>query len=182
MAYSLAQDPAYLAFVRAAGLSEQVAAADVARRQAATKLALGIQTDDLNAAGERERQGVRGSQESRGVFRSGQTQQRLTEQEDQQARRQSALELAAATQLGDAQSGLESAIAAQQLRGAELGLSLSQNAALQSGNAALDAAYSAPAQPAYQINPAIPTATAAPKPKQPNPYRLPSPSSPRRTF
>lgn len=136
---ALAQDPAYLAFLRASGLTEQIALGDAARRRDSINQALGIAVDDLDAGGEQSRRGISDSQEDRGVFRSGQTLRRLGEQEEDQARRRSAIELAGAGQLGDIESNLLTQVAGLQTRGAEFGLNQAGNRTYEDGLAALAA-------------------------------------------
>lgn len=169
-AYSLAQDPAYLALLRASGLTDSIATSDAARRREAVNTALGLQTDDLNATGEQERRAVATSQEGRGVFRSGETLRRTADQESSQARRRSGIELAASGQLGDIEHNLVSQLAGTQVRGAELGLTLGSNRTLADGEAGLaNMKLSTPSTTAgssYQFDPlplpgggATPTAT-----------------------
>lgn len=120
-------DPAMLAFIRASGMSNEIAAADVARRQAAINQALGIATQDTEAAGEQSRRNIAGGMEARGVFRSGQNMLAQQYQEEAQARRLGALRLAAANQIGDLHSGLLSQIAANQQKAASLALTTGMN-------------------------------------------------------
>lgn len=160
--YALASDPAYLAFLRASGLSGSIATADADRRRNDINIALGIGTDDLNASGEQERRGISDSQEDRGVYRSGQTLRRLGEQEASQGRRRSAIELAASGQLGDIESNLLQTLAGNEVRGAELGLSLSGDRTLADGNAAIAAGTYNPAPYTAAVPAPATTAPAAP--------------------
>lgn len=120
-------DPSMLAFMRASGLSNEIAAADVARDTSATQRALGIATDDLGIRGEQERRGISNNQEDRGVFRSGQTLTRTAEQEGAQARQLGAMQDAAANRVSGLQSGLLAKIAANQQSAAEAGLTTGQS-------------------------------------------------------
>lgn len=142
--YALAQDPAYLAFLRASGLAESVATADAARRRDAINQALGIAGEDLDSQGEQTRRGISAAQEDRGVFRSGQTLQRMSEQEEDQARRRSAIELAGAGQIGDLESGLLMQLAGSQVKGAEYGLGLAGDRALSDGLSSLSLGAATP--------------------------------------
>ena len=134
-------DPTILAFLRTSGMAQEVAAADVARRQAAIRQALGQNLEELEAQGDVGRRNIAGSQEARGMFRSGQTLTRTAEQEAAQARQAGQLQGQAASQIGDLQGGLLNQIAQNQARASELGLQQSQAAELKSGQAAIDARY-----------------------------------------
>lgn len=144
-AFALAQDPAYLAFLRASGLSDEIAAAAVARQSGAINQALGLNVEDLDESGRRQRRSISSSQESRGALRSGETLRRTSEQEQDQARRRAAIEQAAANQLGGLQTGLASQIAGTQLKGSELALGMSADRDLSTGQDAIDLAMTAPA-------------------------------------
>lgn len=100
------KDPSFAAFVSAAGLQEELALADAARRRESINRALGIQTEEISAQGQQARKQIRGQQEVSGALRSGQTLERLADQEASEARLQSAAQLDAATRIGDIQSGL----------------------------------------------------------------------------
>lgn len=138
---SLYNDPTIMAFLRSSGLGEQVAANEVARRQAAIQQALGTNIEDLGAQGEIARRNIAGSQEASGVFRSGQTLQRTAEQEQQQARTQGALQQQATNQLNDLQGNLAMQVAQNQQKAAELGTQQYVKNALASGKAGIDAQY-----------------------------------------
>lgn len=103
---SLMQDPAFAIFVTASGMQEELALADAARRRNAINQALGIQEEDIAEQGRAQRKEIAGNQESRGVFKSGQTLERSAESERAQARASALAQLNAATQLGDVESGL----------------------------------------------------------------------------
>jgi hypothetical protein len=134
---ALAQDPSYLAFLRASGLSQAIAVNNADRQRNDINTALGIANDDLSANGEQERRGISNSQEDRGVYRSGQTLSRMSDQETGQARRKSAIELAGTGQLGDIEFNLLTNLAGQQVRGAEAGLGTGQRLTLADGENAL---------------------------------------------
>lgn len=136
------KDPTVQAFLRASGLSEQTAANDVARRQAAINTALNTNLDDLAAQGDIARRNIAGNQEARGVYRSGQTLQRTAEQQAAQARQQSALQQNALNQVNDLSGQLAQQVANNQQRAAELGTTAYINNALAAGKAGIDSTYS----------------------------------------
>lgn len=142
-------DPSILAFLRAAGYSESAAAADVARRRNDIENALGLSIDDLDARGEQERENIAGSQEARGMFRSGQTLNRTAEQEAQQGRQSGALQQQAASQIGNLTSSLTQQIAQNQQRAQELALAANQKADIAQGQEDLDTKYATPTYGGY---------------------------------
>lgn len=115
-------DPAFLAFARASGLSDQIAAGAVARRTGNINMALNIATGDMERQGTISRRNIAGSHEARGVFRSGANLRAQGEQEAAQAARASALQLGARSDIGDLNSNLLQTIAGNQQRTVELGL------------------------------------------------------------
>lgn len=130
---ALAQNPAFAAFLRTSGLGNQIATADAAQRTFALDQALGLGTEALDESGRRERRGIAGNQESRGVLRSGQTLQRTSEQEYDQGVRRAALEMATADSKGQLNTALASSIAGNLARGADLGLDVGADDAYDTG-------------------------------------------------
>lgn len=120
-----------LAFMRASGLSNEIAAADVARQTANQNMALGIATDDIVAQGEIGRRNIAGSHEARGVYRSGAQLRAQSEQEAAQSRALGAARLGTASTIGGLQSQLLQTIAGNQQRATELGLSTASEQARQ---------------------------------------------------
>lgn len=103
---TLMQNPAFAAFVTAAGLEEQIVMQDAARRRRGIEQALGVQTEGIEEGGRRQRRGISGGHEGRGTFRSGEHQTDLSEQETDQGRTLALTNLAASDQLGDIESGV----------------------------------------------------------------------------
>lgn len=103
---TLMQNPAFAAFVTAAGLEEQIVLQDAARRRRGIETALGIQTEQIQESGRRQRRGISSEQESRGMFRSGEHQTALSEQEADQGRSIALQQLAAGDAIGDIESGV----------------------------------------------------------------------------
>ncbi len=134
-------DPSILAFLRASGMSQETAAADVARRRTAIEQALGTSIKDLEDQGEVSRENISGNAESNGVFRSGQLSTDLQRQRASQLRRQGALTDQAGYQIGNLTSSLQQQIAENQQKAAELGLAGSQNADIATGKAGIDTKY-----------------------------------------
>lgn len=139
------KDPTILAFLRSSGLSEQVAANEIARRQTAVNQALATNLDDLGAKGVIERRNIDGSQEARGMFRSGQTLQRGADQQAQEARIGGAMQQQAQNQVNDLAGNLTMMVAQNQQKAAELGTSTYVDRALQAGQNQIDANYANPA-------------------------------------
>lgn len=100
------QDPAFAAFVAAAGLQDEIGMAEAARKRTAINQALGLSNEDTQESGEVERRNISGNQESRGVFRSGQTRQLTDEQERRQARQLAYGQLTAGEAKADIEHGL----------------------------------------------------------------------------
>lgn len=73
-------DPSYLAYLRAAGLQEEVARANAARQTAAIQRQLQTYTPEIARLGQIARARIGDSFEARGVYRSGMRRQRQAEQ------------------------------------------------------------------------------------------------------
>lgn len=135
------KDPTVLAFLRSSGLSEQTAANDVARRQAAIGQALNTNLNDLGAQGQIARRNIAGNFESRGVLASGQALQAQAENEAQQARQQTAMQQNAMNQINDLSGQLAQQVANNQQRASELGVQSYINNSLAAGKAAINDQY-----------------------------------------
>lgn len=139
------KDPTVLAFLRSSGLTEQVAANEIARRQGAVNQALATNLDDLNARGVIERRNIDGSMEARGMHRSGQNLTAQAEQEAGQARMQGAMQQQAQNQVNDLSGNLTMMVAQNQQKAAELGTNVYVDRALQAGQSQIDSNYANPA-------------------------------------
>jgi hypothetical protein len=136
---SIMQDPAFAMFVTAAGLQDELALADAARRRHAINQALGIETEQIGEQGEKQRRGIAGQHEASGTFKSGQNLQEQAESERSQARAQSLAQLNAANQLGDIESGLLTGQANRQFDIATKALGSAEGLALEQGDSDIDA-------------------------------------------
>ncbi len=136
------KDPTILAFLRSSGLTEQVAANEIARRQSAVNQALATNLDDLTARGQQERRGINDSMVARNQSRSGENLRRQAEQEQQQARMQGAMQQQAMNQVNDLSGNLTMMVAQNQQKAAEMGTQTYMDRALAAGKSTIDSNYS----------------------------------------
>lgn len=124
-ARSLAEDPAYLAFLRAIGaedtedVEQTNLSADRLRRQAALRL------PEIAEAGQISREGVSAGFEDRGLYRSGQHEVALARQRAAEARQVGAVQSGVTEGTSDLEARLARQRAARTRRKAEAGLSTS---------------------------------------------------------
>lgn len=123
----LAEDPAWLAFLRTSGLEYDQAAADMSRRSAAINTALGLDIPEIEEQGKQARRGIDNSFAARGVFESTARKDRLGEQEAQQTSQIGRRRLDAVNQVGGLEGDLAGTVAGIQRRGAEMGSSIAGN-------------------------------------------------------
>jgi hypothetical protein len=103
----LASSPEWLAFLNALGLEEGQFRADIDRQRSFAKSAADQQIAQLGPQYDQQRRGITGSQEARGMARSGEHVKRLAESRGAQGRDTSNINLG----LGMTLSGLESQLA-----------------------------------------------------------------------
>lgn len=118
---SIYESPAYLAFIRGGDFAIEEAARQTARKQMATKAALGLNIPELEEAGDLQQQQIGGAAEARGMGRSG---QRMLDQDVAARANQRAINrmyLNAADQTSSAAEGLAQKVADVQMRAGELG-------------------------------------------------------------
>ena len=115
----LEKDPAFLAYQRALGLESSNYQADVARREGVVQSDTQRQLGDLVSQGERQRTGISGNLEARGLFRSGEHEQALAHQRANEGSQQGAIQAAAAQRIADLHTTLTQQLAEVQRREAE---------------------------------------------------------------
>lgn len=124
---TLAQDPSYLAYLRALGFEDSEA-----RRVADTKTAniqrkVAFLEPQMAEQGQREETGISGSMESRGVYASGEHEKALAEHTYDQSNRLAGLRMGAAEDISNIQLDLATQLAALQRQQAERALATGQN-------------------------------------------------------
>lgn len=118
---SIYESPAYLAFIRGGDFAIEEAARQAARKQSATKAALGLNIPELEEAGDLQQEQIAGAAEARGMGRSG---QRMLDQDVAARKNQrdiSRMYLNAADQVGSSAEALSQKVADIQMRAGELG-------------------------------------------------------------
>lgn len=118
---SIYESPAYLAFIRGGDFAIEEAARQAARKQSATKAALGLNIPELEEMGDLQQKNIAGAAEARGMGRSG---QRMLDQDvaaRQNQRQINRMYLNAADQVSSASEGLAQKVADVQMRAGELG-------------------------------------------------------------
>jgi hypothetical protein len=125
-ASTLPSDPAYMAFMRASGLGLQTAANQVRQNTASINAALQTSMGNLQNDYDQQAKNRQGGYESRGVLRSGETQQGLDQVERARANAVSQAQGGAATQIQGLNQTLAQRIADVQNQAAERGLSTAQ--------------------------------------------------------
>lgn len=139
------KDPTILAFLRSSGLSEQVMANEVARRQAAVNQNLALNLEDLGARGQIAQENVSfGAQRAGRHVAGGQALKEAARQQEQQARVQGALQNQAMNQINDLSGSLAMKVAQNQQQAAELGTKTYIDRALTAGQNQIDTNYSSP--------------------------------------
>ncbi len=117
---ALGQSPAYLAFLRALGLSD---ATDTANNQVtidALNRRAGLSLENLAASGAQQRQGISDSHESRGLYRSGARLRAQAGQQEGEARQGSAIAGGAADDTAALVADLAQRRAERQQKSAEM--------------------------------------------------------------
>lgn len=130
-AASLAQDPAYLAFMRQLEDDDASAAATTQTRVDALNGQLNTLLPDIARQGAQERQGIDNSFESRGVLRSGARLERLGDQAQTQAGREAQARAGVAGNVADLQAQLAERRRQNAMRRSEAGLSSANRLYLQ---------------------------------------------------
>jgi len=119
---SLAEDPAYLAFLRALGVEDAEDAADTQARTDALGRQLSMRLPEVAEAGEDSRSAISGSFESRGLFASGGREVALARQRADEGRTVAGLESTVADQSAQYARELARRRAERARRTAEAGL------------------------------------------------------------
>lgn len=86
---TLAADPAYLAYLRSLGISDALDEAQGVDQQNRIRQGLSNSLYDIGQAGTLQREGISGTAESRGIYRSGEHELALARQRADQARNES---------------------------------------------------------------------------------------------
>lgn len=123
MAYNPMTDPTILAFMRSSGLQKQLDEATALERTTQIEQRRDLTLEELEDLGQQEREGIAGSAETRGVFRSGQRLMDEAKSDKRQARRAALASLGAAEQLTGLRSGVDQASLERQRALEELTLS-----------------------------------------------------------
>ncbi|MFP5376116.1 MAG: hypothetical protein ACLGIO_04945 [Acidimicrobiia bacterium] len=124
----LAANPAYLAFLRELGIADAEAAADTTTGAERVGLELARRLPRIAELGGRDREGISGSFESRGLFRSGQHELTLARQRADEGNEAGDLVAAGADRVADLQADLARRRAAAARRRAEGALSAAGDA------------------------------------------------------
>ena len=119
---SLAEDPAYQAFLRALGVEDAEDAADTTARTDALNRQLALRLPEVTEAGEDSRTAISGAHEARGLYRSGSREVALARQRAEEGRAVAGLESSAADQTAQYVRDLARRRAERARRTAEAGL------------------------------------------------------------
>ena len=103
---SLESDPAYLALSDRLQFLEEDAGRLAALRRSSLGASEATSLEDLLTAGVRQREGIEGAQESRGLLRSGITEKMIAEQRGEESRLSAHVREQTARQLNELESGL----------------------------------------------------------------------------
>lgn len=122
----LATDPATLAWRRALGFEDQSSEADAARQTAQVQQRVAFQAPEIQYQGGLAAANISGGYEDRGLFRSGEHERGLAEQQHATQYQLGALELGVAEDIGGIQSALAQQIAARRRQQIEQELLLGQ--------------------------------------------------------
>lgn len=132
---TLTTDPAFMAFLRASGLSMEAAANQVRQQTAALNAARDTAIGDIDFQAGESRRTAAGSRETRGVLRSSGTNDALDRVERQRLAARTAKENEVSSRIGGLNQGLAEKVLEQQRQAAERGLSTAQT---QDVNAQMD--------------------------------------------
>lgn len=123
-------DPQYLAFLRNLGLQQSNAWAHGIQQSAATQGLYANRINDLGISGQIAQRNILGGMESRGLYRSGETGQRVADQAGAQARAMADLAAQRAASLLGIRQGIESTAVDLARQRAEQDIALQQRNAL----------------------------------------------------
>lgn len=121
---SLNEDPTYLAWLRALGFEDETSRADAARDTAQVQQRVAFQAPEIQYQGQLAARNISGGYEDRGLFRSGEHERGLAEQQHATQYQLGALELGGAEDIGGIQSSLAQQIAARRRQMIEQELAL----------------------------------------------------------
>lgn len=123
---SLSEDPTYLAWLRALGFEDQSSEADAALQTQQAQQRADFTAPEIQYQGQLAQRNISGNMEDRGIFRSGEHERALAEQQHSTQYQLGALQLGTAQDIGGIQSRLAQDIAGRRRQMTEKELDLAR--------------------------------------------------------